>query len=852
MGKLYPPYIEGVLPACLYGVNSTIRVPFSMNMAVNPLEISGFQIKIKTISNNKELGVLNSNSYSTNEDFGFWAEFQTTEQIQLNMGQFYKIQMAYVDLQGKPGYYSTVGVIKATSAPKISIIGFEDKEINYLGKSEFIGEYFQDPKNGDYGEKVYSYCFNIYKNNNLNTPYLTSGVKIHNSSLDTSGNSSVDIYKVPDGFKETDTYQVEYVVTTINNLTYISPLYSFKKVGDIVPKNIFDLSAEVNYDNGYVEISVTTEKENSDLKVGQYAVCRSNETDAPGIWIDIHYFNIVNEISGLPRFKDTTVEHGKIYRYACYQFNDQNVVSSKFPANSETKEIGVEVQTYFEDAFIFDRDKYLKIKFNPKISSFKETVLEQKQDTIGSKYPFVFRNGNVKYKEFQISGLISYHMDLEQNFTSSVFCRDNEKRTQTAANETTSNFYPTTQLTDYNINNERQFRQQVLNWLNNGEIKCFKSPTEGAYVVRLMNVSLSPDDKLGRMLYTFQCTAYEIADYTIDNIYEKVFKTLLTSSNIVLPMVNSKRLYELEANKAYFAPNNSLMNNVSITSARPGTQIEVSAMGEGSSRIYFVNSSEELFLGDNITSITLLTDETLGQINYTYTTILKTSFDTKYNIYPEVVICNQFNGNDYSYKYTTNENNQIEIDYDASINIIDEIADKIKKELKRIIRMRFIKKEEEGLNYEFIIQYKQDGISFENKYDFSLSQEQLLHPLTDESELDTSGVLLLTPNESIKEAIFKDWENITGIYIGSGVDLEISYELMVTDYIEEIENCIDEHEAYEQAINNYKNHINSTISENEAETSYWLEIEGLINITNSSYNNLIEELEIIRSEGGNT
>ena len=30
--------------------------------------------------------------------------------------------------------------------------------------------------------------------------------------------------------------------------------------------------------------------------------------------------------------------------------------------------------------------------------------------------------------------------------------------------------------------------------------------------------------------------------------------------------------------------------------------------------------------------------------------------------------------------------------------------------------MRFIKKEEEGLNYEFIIQYKQDGISFENKY----------------------------------------------------------------------------------------------------------------------------------------
>jgi hypothetical protein len=40
------------------------------------------------------------------------------------------------------------------------------------------------------------------------------------------------------------------------------------------------------------------------------------------------------------------------------------------------------------------------VRFNPKVSSFKETVLEQKQDTIGNKYPFVFRNGNIKYKEF--------------------------------------------------------------------------------------------------------------------------------------------------------------------------------------------------------------------------------------------------------------------------------------------------------------------------------------------------------------------------------------------------------------------------------------------------------------------
>jgi hypothetical protein len=44
---------------------------------------------------------------------------------------------------------------------------------------------------------------------------------------------------------------------------------------------------------------------------------------------------------------------------------------------------------------------------------------------------------------------------------------------------------------------------EVLEWLNNGEAKIFRSPTEGNYIVRLMNVSLTPNDTLGRMLHTF-------------------------------------------------------------------------------------------------------------------------------------------------------------------------------------------------------------------------------------------------------------------------------------------------------------------------------------------------------------
>jgi len=65
---------------------------------------------------------------------------------------------------------------------------------------------------------------------------------------------------------------------------------------------------------------------------------------------------------------------------------------------------------------------------------------------------------------------------------------------------------------------EREFKLAVLDWLNNGKPKLFKSPAEGNYLVRLMNVNLSPEDRLGRMLHTFNCNAYEMDTYDFKNL----------------------------------------------------------------------------------------------------------------------------------------------------------------------------------------------------------------------------------------------------------------------------------------------------------------------------------------------
>ena len=165
-----------------------------------------------------------------------------------------------------------------------------------------------------------------------------------------------------------------------------------------------------------------------------------------------------------------------------------------------------------EHMYLVSKDKTLCIKFNPKISSFKTTIQETKTDTIGGKYPVFYRNGALGYKEFPINGLISYHMDENETFMSKG----------TLGLDNTINL-PTHNLADYNIEAERKFRNVVLDWLNNGEVKLFKSPTEGMYLVRLMNISLSPEEKLGRMIYSFSATAYEVGEVNYENLVKYGF-----------------------------------------------------------------------------------------------------------------------------------------------------------------------------------------------------------------------------------------------------------------------------------------------------------------------------------------
>jgi hypothetical protein len=73
-----------------------------------------------------------------------------------------------------------------------------------------------------------------------------------------------------------------------------------------------------------------------------------------------------------------------------------------------------------------------------------------------------------------------------------------------------------------------------------------------------MNVSLSPNDTLGRMLHTFNATAYEVAECNADNLkkYGLIKDSSLDSENIglIFSLVDSEGNYLLDKNNNYLIP----------------------------------------------------------------------------------------------------------------------------------------------------------------------------------------------------------------------------------------------------------------------------------------------------------
>ena len=462
MSIMYPPYIEGVIPA----FGPTLKVPFEWNPGVAPSSVKNMVVKILDL-NNQFITYLFSTKFDNN--------IAVFNNIMLNNIDYYKIQLAYTD----------------------SVLDFEEwKDIEELCSSLYyssigIGKYFGNSNPEvliEFDTKLQSWVVKYNNNNTSELPY------------------SCDIWVT---YNETLEYKRETKYFTFNQQVANPILFS-------ILHNAPDetsINAQITTSNGFVTqintqvISPEGLKESEEKIVNyvndnigiQIIVPESNDL-ATKKWYkskDLIFWTPYN-INNI----DYYVEPGQDYYYGVLQ-NDDTILYTH-------------ANTHDENTSLIDANHVLPISFNSKISSFKAVTQEQKLETIGGQFPIFQRNGNLNYKEFSINGLISYHMDQFGSFIG------NKNDLGLSNNKEDNNLFPqnlqTANLVDYNIRAEKIFRIEVLKWLNNGQPKIFKSPTEGMYLVRLMNVSLTPEEKLGRMIYSFSANAYEIDKIGYDTL----------------------------------------------------------------------------------------------------------------------------------------------------------------------------------------------------------------------------------------------------------------------------------------------------------------------------------------------
>lgn len=610
MVKLYPPIVNTSLPAF---VGEDLMIPFKLNKAVGIAEVFGISLILKTVTTNKIIDtsqvVLQDIEWTSNISV---AHFKIPNDI-VSIGQYYKVQIAFVGMDGLIGTYSTAATIKYTSRPEINISLYSDLPIPII--KTINGSYVQTE---DKSEDIYSYCFNIY--NKDGSLYDSSDVIIYDHSQDIAIGYAEFSWDLNNSLAPNTIYDFECKCISLNGVESIfRETYTTMEEQEDAPA--IALFMANNFDQGCIDLYASAAL---DYYAENAIIAR--QIDGSSSWEDVcelSQLSLSSEDGIKLLYKDFTIEQGATYKYCLYHSFDLGDITARRIASRfwgteildlyqdlcrleneyfketqwlnnamnalmraqasgdldaiaaaekdvqmaeescesawalviETKaklediagiviELSPENGEYanaaynalikgletliadFEDIFLSDNTHCLKIRFNPAVSSFKKVIQEAKIETLGSQFPYFFRNGILEYAEFPIEGLISVLMDDQELFAERP-SKTSLTRSRTRASEAAADA-SLTDLVAENFYNERKFKLEVYNWLNNGKPKVCRTPTEGNYIVKLMNVSLSPFGSLGRLLHKFNCTAYEVKQYNQKNLMD--MKLLYTNT----------------------------------------------------------------------------------------------------------------------------------------------------------------------------------------------------------------------------------------------------------------------------------------------------------------------------------
>lgn len=551
--NLYPPIVPDTIPA--FDRTQSCRIYFSLPVYGSRKDIFD-QAQVSLISQKTNLSAFDKSEYPSGikcatiyiadeqNDYNYYVEIESKDLINkvFELNQYYKVQirtMRYDTQKPSDGVigatwlynnkdyfseWSKVCLIKGISKPEIKINEFDNLKESDQQETVFTnpiinitGSLFFDDKNEI--EYLRSYKIKLYysSDENFSDPLMVSEDIYPDQYASNEFNYTLE-YDLLDGISYT--LRLEY---TTNNLYTGFKDYSFTVIQygiDVLNANI---TATPDEENGRIKVNILSK--NFDFFIGNLIIRRTSSESNFHRWEDIKYVSYAKNSLLDYTLYDTTIESGVWYKY-CAQKIDANghrgiIIQTENP-----------VMCILDHIFLTKNNCQLKIQFNPSLNQFKYNVNQSQQVAIGSKYPFIKRNGNNYFRSFPIGGLISSFIDTT-NWYDPHF-NNNEGRFQNNKDEikmftSKQEIYgeSKTLYDNYNNNNnitqyndyiyERKFREKVYEFLYAHDVKLFRSTTEGNILIKLMNIDFQPVESLGRRLYSFTATAIEVDEANISN-----------------------------------------------------------------------------------------------------------------------------------------------------------------------------------------------------------------------------------------------------------------------------------------------------------------------------------------------
>ena len=526
---LYPPQIPTYQNA--FVLTSKCRIYFSLSIYNSYKDIQN-NAQVTVSNQNTNQSVLSLTKYpneiklcdvkidNTKSSDKYYIEIEPEDlQNGFQINQYYKVQIRFtsadaptppdsaaidkwlVDNVDYFSEWSTVCLVRAISQPILTLqnlsssSGEEGSNIAITTNTlDIVGSLtFQDSQESD---SLSSYQIKLYdEDNNL----LTDSGIIYTSAYNNPNEINYTLkYILENG----SAYTVTIDIAT-NNYYYQTFTYNIIVIQTHEnPLNAL-VVAENEKESGRIKLTIASTT--TDTFQGSIIIRRTSNRSNFTIWEDI--YTRVYPTKELINFTwyDCTVESGIWYNYS---------VQKKDVSGQRGEETYIEkpVLAYFEDMFLNAEKQQLRIRYNPAVSTMRQNVSEARAETLGSQYPIIRRNGYINYRSLNISGLITALDDFKDIFTSKEELYGKE------ATSLYDDYNEEERITEYNdYILEREFREKVITFLYKDNIKLLRTLTEGNVLVKLMNISLTPQTTLGRMIYSFSAEAYEVAECSLDN-----------------------------------------------------------------------------------------------------------------------------------------------------------------------------------------------------------------------------------------------------------------------------------------------------------------------------------------------